>query len=201
MPVVPIYLNIDEKTYAGVKAGALELCGMAKNIDNKRVAKHIPAVADAAQEGASKAVDFIREHKKGTLVVGGVLIIGGAVVGAISYVSQRKQRELEKQFGLALQDYLDVARDGKLTIEELNALIGAIEKIEKHNPNKSIDLHIPTSQLSELIHCIFDYTIRLAQANSFNVKLINRPKSFKVKTADDLKYYLNIQREILQQAA
>lgn len=36
MPVVPIYLNIDEKTYAGVKAGALELCGMAKNIDNKR---------------------------------------------------------------------------------------------------------------------------------------------------------------------
>jgi hypothetical protein len=30
MPVVPIYLNIDEKTYAGVKAGALELCGMAK---------------------------------------------------------------------------------------------------------------------------------------------------------------------------
>lgn len=117
MPVVPIYLNIDEKTYAGVKAGALELCGMAKNIDNKRVAKHIPAVADAAKEGASKAVDFIREHKKGTLVVGGVLIIGGAVVGAISYVSQRKQRELEKQFGLALQDYLDVARDGKLTIE------------------------------------------------------------------------------------
>ena len=30
MPVVPVYLNIDEKTYAGVKAGALELCGMAK---------------------------------------------------------------------------------------------------------------------------------------------------------------------------
>jgi hypothetical protein len=27
---VPIYLNIDEKTYAGVKAGALELCGMEK---------------------------------------------------------------------------------------------------------------------------------------------------------------------------
>lgn len=201
MPVVPIYLNIDEKTYAGVKAGALELCGMAKNIDNKRVAKHIPAVADAAKEGASKAIDFIREHKKGTLVVGGVLIIGGAIAGTISYVSNRKQRELERQFGAALQDYLDAARNGKLTIEKLNTLIGAIEEIEKHNPNKSIDLHISASQLSELIHCIFDYTIRLAQANSFNVKSINRPKYFKAKTADDLKYYLNIQREILQQAA
>lgn len=201
MPVVPIYLNIDEKTYAGVKDGALELCGMAKNIDNKRVAKHIPAVADAAKEGASKAIDFIREHKKGTFVVGGVLIIGGAAAGTIGYVSHRKQRELDKQFGVALQDYLDAARDGRLTIEELNTLIGTIEEIEKHNPNKSIDLHISASQLSELIHCIFDYTVRLAQANSFDVKSINRPKYFKAKTTDDLKYYLNIQREILQQAA
>ena len=200
MPVVPIYLNIDEKTYASVKAGALELCGMAKNIDNKQVAKHIPVVAEATKEGARKAIDFIRENKKGSFVVGGILIIGGAVAGTIRYVLHRKQCEYEKQFGVALQDYLNVARDGKLTIEKLNSLIEAIEEIERYNTNKSIDLHISASQLSELIHCIFDYTIRLAQANSFNMKSINRPKYFKAKTADDLKYYLNIQREILQQA-
>lgn len=70
MPVVPIYLDIDEKTYAGVKAGVLELCGLAKNVDNKRVAKHIPAVADSAKEGASKAIDFIRAHQKGTIIMG-----------------------------------------------------------------------------------------------------------------------------------
>ena len=51
MPVVNVNLLVDEKTYAGVKAGVLELCGMAKYVDNKRVAKHIPAVANAAQEG------------------------------------------------------------------------------------------------------------------------------------------------------
>ena len=69
MPVVNVNLLVDDKTYAGVKAGVLELCGMAKNVDNKRVAKHIPAVADAAKEGASKAIDFIRLHKKGTVRV------------------------------------------------------------------------------------------------------------------------------------
>ena len=42
MPVVNVNLLVDEKTYAAVQAGVLELCGMAKNIDNKRVAKHIP---------------------------------------------------------------------------------------------------------------------------------------------------------------
>lgn len=38
MPIVPIYLNIDDKTYEGVKSGALELYGLAKNVDNKRIA-------------------------------------------------------------------------------------------------------------------------------------------------------------------
>ena len=66
MPVVNVNLLVDEKTYAGVKAGALELCGMAKNVDNKRVAKHIPAVADAAKEGAAKSTLFVY-IKKGQL--------------------------------------------------------------------------------------------------------------------------------------
>ena len=83
MPVVNVNLLVDEKTYAAVQAGVLELCGMAKNIDNKRVAKHIPAVADAAKEGAAKAIDFIRVHKKGTVIVSGILIIGSAVAGVI----------------------------------------------------------------------------------------------------------------------
>ena len=86
MPVVPIYLDIDEKTYAGVKAGVLELCGLAKNVDNKRVAKHIPAVADSAKEGASKAIDFIRAHQKGTIIIGSVLAIGGAVAVYALYI-------------------------------------------------------------------------------------------------------------------
>lgn len=201
MPVVPIYLNIDDRTYAGVKAGALELCGLAKNVDNKRIAKHIPAVADAAKDGAAKAIDFIREHKRGTLVIGGILIVGGATAGTVGYISHRKQRKLDKQFGEALQNYLEAARNGDLTLDILNALISAIEAVEQANPNKSINLNVSTSQFSELIHCIFDYTLRLAEANNFNAQIINRAKYFKKKTADDLKYYLNMQRQIFEQAA
>ena len=36
MPVVPIYLNIDDKTYQGIKAGTLELYGLAKNCQYKK---------------------------------------------------------------------------------------------------------------------------------------------------------------------
>ena len=89
MPVMNVSLLVDEKTYAGVKAGVLEICGMAKNIESKRVAKHIPVVTDAAKEGASKAIDLIRSHKKETILISGVIIVGGAVYGSIRYFSSR----------------------------------------------------------------------------------------------------------------
>jgi hypothetical protein len=201
MPIVPIYLNIDERTYAAVKAGALELCGMAKDTDTKRVAKHIPAVADAAKEGASKAIDFVRTHKKETFLIGGIIVVGGTVAGTVSYVMHRKQCKLNENFGNALQIYLDSARDGTLNLEILNNLINSIEAIENNTPKKDISLNIPVAQLSELIYCIFDYTVRMATANNFNAKAINCPKYFNKKTSDDLKYYLNIQKQIFEQAA
>lgn len=201
MPVVPIYLNIDDKTYEGVKSGVLELYGLAKNVDNKRIAKHIPVAADAAKEGASKAIDFVRLHQKETFIISGVLAIGGTIAGTVGYVAHRKQRKLERQFGLALQEYLDSARNGTLNIDILNTLINSIEAIEKNNPKKSINLNISATQFSDLINCIFDFTKRLAEANNINTRLINRPKYFQKKTSDDLKYYLNMQKQIFEQAA
>lgn len=145
MPVVNVNLLVDEKTYAAVQAGVLELCGMAKNVDNKRVAKHIPAVADAAKEGASKAIDFIRLHKKETLIVGGVIILGGAVVGTVGYITSLDKRKRERQFAEDLQVYLDAAREGKLTIEILDALINSLDQLSNDDPSKAVNLKITAS--------------------------------------------------------
>lgn len=139
--------------------------------------------------------------KKGTLLLGGLLIAGGAAAGTISYISHRKQRKLDEQFGVALQNYLDAARAGSLTLDKLNALIDAIDAIEKASPDKALNLNISASQFSELIHCIFDFTLRTAEANNFDPKAINHPHYFKKKTAEGLKYYLNMQKQIFEQAA
>ena len=201
MPIVNVNLLVDEKTYAGVKAGVLELCGMAKNVDNKRVAKHIPAVADAAKEGAVKAIDFIREHKKGAIVIGGVLIVGGAITGTVGYIATRDQRKREKQFAKNLQIYLDAAQEGNLTIEILDALIDSLNALSKDNPSKTVDLKITAFQFSDLIRIIFDYTIRLAEANNIDPALISKPKMLKKKTYLDLQYYLDMQKSIFEQVA
>ena len=196
MPVVNVNLLVDDKTYAGIKTGVLELCGMAKNVDNKRVAKHIPAVADAAKEGASKAIDFIRLHKKGS-----VIILGGAVVGTVGYITSLDKRKRERQFAEDLQVYLDAAREGKLTIEILDALINSLDQLSNEDPSKAVNLKITASQFSDLIHSIFDYTIRLAEANNISPVLISKPKILKKKNYSDLQYYLNMQRSIFEQAA
>ena len=62
MPVVNVNLVLDEATYKGVMDGALELYGMVKD-QKHRVRKHLPTVFDSAKEGASKAIDIVRNRE------------------------------------------------------------------------------------------------------------------------------------------
>lgn len=36
MPVVPVCLDIDDKTYEALKSDTVELCGLVKNVDTKK---------------------------------------------------------------------------------------------------------------------------------------------------------------------
>ena len=72
--------------------------------------------------------------KRETFIISGVLVVGGTVAGTVGYIAHRKQRKLDMQFGLALQEYVDSARNGALNIDILDNLINSIEAIEKTNP-------------------------------------------------------------------
>ena len=55
-------------------------------------------------------VFWTTSHKRGMIIMGGVLIVGGAICGTVSYVAHLKKSKLDKQFGEALQIYLDAAK-------------------------------------------------------------------------------------------
>ena len=99
------------------------------------------------------------------------------------------------------QIYLDAAQEGNLTIEILDALIDSLNALSKDNPSKTVDLKITAFQFSDLIRSIFDYTIRLAEANNIDPALISKPKMLKKKTYLDLQYYLDMQKSIFEQVA
>lgn len=200
MPVVNVNLVLDEATYKGVMAGALELCGMVKD-QKHRVRKHLPTVFDSAKEGAAKAIDIVRNHKKELIIVGGLVIVGGVVVGTVSYFTQKEKRLAKKQFGKSLQVYLNAAQNGELTVDVLDSLISDLEALSKFYKGEEIPLNISTKNLTALLNSIYDYTQQFAQANNINVYDIRAPRRFKKNTILDMKQYLTVQKEILTKAA
>ena len=201
MPVMNVNLLLDEATYAGVKSGMLELWGMVKDTDNKKVRKHLPTVIDATKEGASKAIDAVREHKKGFLIIGGVLIVGGAVAGAVSYVAQKDKIKSKKKFADALEIYLNAAQDGILTSELVENLITALNGVSKYSKKGVVPIKLSPKQLQTLFNSIYDFTKRMASANNISTKGINPPSKLTRGKILDLQEYLYKQKEILESAA
>ena len=201
MPVMNVNLVLDDATYAGVKAGIYELGGLVKNADNKRVKKHLPTVVDATKEGAAKAIDMIREHKKGLLVIGGVLIVGGAVAGAVTYISQKDKIKAKKKFGETLEVYLNAAKEGTLTSNLIDDLLASIEIVSKFSKDGAVPINLTSKQLYSLFNSFYDFTKRMADANNVTTKGIKAPSKLSKSKILDLQNYLVMQKQILDNAA
>ena len=200
MPVVNVNLMLDEATYQGVMNGTLELCGMVKD-QNHRIRKHLPTVFDSAKEGAVKAIDVIRNYKKELMVVGGLVIVGGAVVGTISHFAQKEKRLAKIKFGQSLQAYLEAAQNGVLTIDILDTLMADLEVLANLYRGEEVPLNISAKDLTALLNSIYEYTKQFAKANSTDTRDIKAPKWFRKNTILDLQQYLKVQKEILMKAA
>lgn len=201
MAVVNVPLDIPDDLYGKILDGTLQLCGLVKDANNKKIVKHLPQALDSAKEGAKKALDVAKNYKKELLIVGGVLVVGGAIAGAVGFVKNKDKRKNEKEFANNLKIYLESVKEGSLTIENLDNLINSISKLSDGKTIDDIDLKISVSQFNELINSLFEYTKNFAEANNINSTSINRPKSFKRKNITDLEYYLNLQKSVFEQAA
>lgn len=201
MPVVPVNLVLDEKTYAGVLSGALELGGLVKDKELKRVRKHLPTVAKETKSGVAKAVAVIKDHKGAAIGVGIGAAVVAAGVGAITYFTQKDKRKAEKQFSKSLHIYLQSAQKGEISLEIVEALIADLEVVSKFYENKELPLKLTAKDLTTLFYSIYDFTKRLAEANNISVSELKAPHKFKKNTVVDFQNYLRIQKEILEKAA
>lgn len=207
MPLVQVTLDLSDDIYKNIQDGTLQLMGMVKDGKN-RIRKHIPQAKipqtkQAAQVKKAGVFQIIKEHKTVAIGIG----IATATIGAGAYAyhnwKERKKEEAEERisgFHKALKRYLKACKKGRLNTKVVNNLLDALNELETKKLGKDMELTISASQLSELIFSIFTYTEELAKANKFETK-VKKPKTGSEGNIISLKSYLEIQKQILENAS
>lgn len=206
MPIVQVPLDVPDDIYLNVLDGSLELLGMVKDRSQK-VRKHIPKAKlpkedTVAKVKQTKILDVFKD-KGGPIAIGVGIALVAIGTGAYVYNKKKEQKKSEAEkavdeFKHALKEYLKKSKNGQLNVNVVDNLLDSLKKLEKFG--NDVQLNLSASQLAEFIFSIFKYTEALAKANSYDIE-IAKPKKGKQGNITSLKSYLEVQKQILENAA
>ena len=197
MHVIQPQIIVPDNIYKDFVAGKIDIMGLAKNVDNHQVVKHLKTLnnhLDTLNNNNSKS-------DTAAIAAGVVAIVALAtlVTGiTIKFVNKAKQKKVD-EFKRCLNNYIQAVNEHRLTIETIDELITAIDKL-KRSVRKKIVVEFSTDELSALIECLCNHTKTLAQAN--NVKIDDNISSDEtsdviIRLRDNLVY----QKQVFAQAA
>lgn len=197
MHVIQPQIIVPDNIYKDFVAGKIDIMGLAKNVDNHQVVKHLDTLnnhLDTLNNNNSKS-------DTAAIAAGVVAIVALAtlVTGiTIKFVNKANQKKVD-EFKRCLNNYIQAVNGQRLTIETIDELITAIDKL-KRSVRKKIVVEFSTDELSALIECLCNHTKTLAQAN--NVKIDDNISSDEtsdviIRLRDNLVY----QKQVFAQAA
>ncbi len=171
-----------------------------------QIVKHLDPIdlkaAEQAEGVAAKAIQFVKQHKKGTIIA---VASAAAVGGGIWIYNKVKNREpkVVTEFRAALRVYIDAIREGNMDVDKINSLMVALEKLKEHKDYEKISIQLTAEDLEVLVGRIYEYTLKLAKDNE--VELTDEElRISKVKntgTIINLQNCLKAQKRIFEAAA
>jgi hypothetical protein len=203
MSLVQVTLDVPDEVKKNILSGALTItAGIAR--DNKGIIrKHLPTVAYAAKSNATELL-----KNKGMIISLGIAVATALGTGVVAIVKKSKKKndesevqECVERFKEAMHCYLKATQEGNLNEDTLNSLITALENLQNNNENGTIMIDLSADQLNALFMQIFNYTKRLAEANSVKVKGLKAPKRTSENNIINLQHYLEIQKKIIESAS
>ena len=169
-----------------------------------QIVKHLKPVelkaAEQAQGIGVKALQLVKEHKKGTIIV----LAGAAAAGIGTWTYNKvKSREpkVVTEFRAALKTYIDAIRKGNMSVEKINNLMSALEELKKNKDYKKISIQLTTEELEVLVGRIYEYTVKLAKDNKVDLIEDEIQASDKGNAIINLQSYLKAQKRIFDTAA
>lgn len=169
-----------------------------------RIVKHLDPVnlkaAEQAQGIGVKALQFVKQHKKGTIIT----VVSAAAVGTGLVIYNRVKNHEPKvltEFRASLRNYIDAIRKGNMDIDKINDLMECLGALKEYKDYDKISIQLTTEELEVLVGHIYDYTVKLAEDN--NVELSDE-ELLQKNTGDtiiNLETYLKAQKRIFSVVA
>jgi len=171
-----------------------------------QIVKHLQPIelksTEQAQGLARKTLQFVKQHKKGTIVAVASTVAVGTGVWVYNKVKNHEPKVVTG-FRESLRGYIDAIRKGDMDVDKINDLTENLEKIKKHKDYKKISIQLTTEELDVLVGRIYEYTIKLASDNK--VELARGELGVSDKTSTDaildLQTCLKVQKRIFAEVA
>ena len=210
MPVVQDAFYIPDDIATGLATGLYRRIGSvvryAVGPNKGQIVKHLKPidlkVAEEAQGIGVKALQFVKEHKKGTIIT----VAAAAVVGTGAFVYSKVKNHEPKvvtEFRTALRVYIDAIREGNMDIDIINNTMDALEELKQHKNYEKISIQLATEDLEVLVGRVYEYTIKLAKDNDVELPEdeLRASHAKTVGTIINLQNYLKAQKRIFEATA
>ena len=156
MAVIQREIVVPDNLLPGILNGTINIMGLAKNVDNGRIVKHLETLDLDDSDSTAIAAQ---------LIAIGIAAVTGIGVGIYTLVKRSKVTHFKK----ALNTYIEAVNSKKLTVEIINELVDALDKL-KGKLRKQIQVEFSSDELTALIMCLCNHTQTLADANNINMK-------------------------------
>lgn len=210
MPVVQDAFYIPDDIATGLATGLYRRIGSvvryAVGPHKGQIVKHLKPidlkVTEEAQGIGVKALQFVKEHKKGTIIT----VAAAAIVGTGAFVYSKVKNHEPKvvtEFRTALRVYIDAIREGNMDIDIINNTMDALEELKQHKNYEKISIQLATENLEVLVGRIYEYTIKLAKDNDVELPEdeLRASHAKTVGTIINLQDYLKAQKRIFEATA
>ena len=150
------------------------------------------------QSVGAKALQFVKQHKKGTIIV----VAGAAAVGAGAWVYNKLKSHEPKvviEFRTSLKRYIDAIRMGEMDIDKINNLMNSLDALKADKNYSKISIQLTSEELDVLVGRIYEYTLKLASDNEIEIAADDLEEEKDV--IKNLQSYLKVQRRIFAEAA
>lgn len=167
-----------------------------------QIVKHLNPIdlkaAEQAQGLGAKALQFVKQHKKGTIIVAAGAAIVGTSVLVYNKIKNHKSKVVT-EFRTNLKIYIDAIRKGDMDVIEINNLMSSLDALKADKNYSKISVQLTSEEFEALVGRIYEYTLKLASNNEIEITADDLRKE--KDAIRNLQSYLKLQRRIFAEAA